>query len=229
MAKSKIIKDLANGEVNLYTALKRTKVLLQDLNNDEILKWVNYEIEGYPDDANLPDYRIVPGQLYGSYIKGSMTRYMTYKNVPLPLGKMKEEDKRLFSTVSISSGVETIKEMVKDDTKISTPIPPDLFAYIALSNNDPYMILSSAYVKASKPQINDICLKVESKLLDILSLLEKEFGNLDELDIDVDNKTEEELEEICNKLQIIIYNDKSVTIGNNNRIKDSTIASNIEK
>ena len=77
--------------------------------------------------------------------------------------------------------------------------------------------------------IINIFSKVTSKLLDILLLLEKEFGNLDELDIDVDNKTEEELEEICNKLQIIIYNDKRVTIGNNNRIKDSTIASNIEK
>ena len=76
VAKSKIIKDLANDKVDLYTALKRTKVLLQDLNDEEILKWVNYEIEGYPDDVNLPDYRIVPGQLYGSYIKGSMAMHM---------------------------------------------------------------------------------------------------------------------------------------------------------
>lgn len=31
MAKSKIIKDLANGEVDTITALKRAKVLVSDL------------------------------------------------------------------------------------------------------------------------------------------------------------------------------------------------------
>ena len=50
MAKSQIIKDLANGKVDTQTALKRTKVLLQDLENDDLLDWVNYEIEGYPHD-----------------------------------------------------------------------------------------------------------------------------------------------------------------------------------
>ena len=44
MAKSQIIKDLANGKVDTQTALKRTKVLLQDLENDDLLDWVNYEI-----------------------------------------------------------------------------------------------------------------------------------------------------------------------------------------
>ena len=229
VAKSKIIKDLANDKVDLYTALKRTKVLLQDLNDEEILKWVNYEIEGYPDDVNLPDYRIVPGQLYGSYIKGSMAMHMKYQNVILPLGNMEKEYKDTLSSMRIYESIEAVKEMVKGDNTISSVIPPDLFGYIASANNDPYMIISSAYIKGSKPQIINIFSKVTSKLLDILLLLEKEFGNLDELDIDVDNKTEEELEEICNKLQIIIYNDKRVTIGNNNRIKDSTIASNIEK
>ena len=38
MAKSKIIKDLANGAIDTQTALKRTKVLLQDLDNEEVLK-----------------------------------------------------------------------------------------------------------------------------------------------------------------------------------------------
>ena len=50
MAKSKIIKDLANGVVDTQTALKRTKVLLQDLGDKDLLNWVSYEIGGYPDD-----------------------------------------------------------------------------------------------------------------------------------------------------------------------------------
>lgn len=49
MAKSKIIKDLANGEVDTITALKRAKVLVSDLENDGILRWLDYEISGYPE------------------------------------------------------------------------------------------------------------------------------------------------------------------------------------
>ena len=44
MAKSKIIKDLANGSVDTMVALKRAKVLLSEFNNEDILNWINYEI-----------------------------------------------------------------------------------------------------------------------------------------------------------------------------------------
>ena len=57
MAKSKIIKDLANGEVDTITALKRAKVLVSDLENDGILRWRDYEISGYPEGVAIPSYR----------------------------------------------------------------------------------------------------------------------------------------------------------------------------
>lgn len=56
-------------------------------------------------------------------------------------------------------------------------------------------------------------------------LLDKEFGNLDELDLDTSGKTPEELQAIADKMIVIIYNDQSITIGNENRIKDSEIVS----
>lgn len=58
--------------------------------------------------------------------------------------------------------------------------------------------------------------------------LEKQFGNLDELDIDVDNKSEQELKEIVNHIYVLIYNDQSVTIGNDNEFNNSNIASSIK-
>ena len=78
MAKSKIIRDLANGEVDTITALKRAKVLVSDLNNDEISEWLDYEISGYPKEAIIPSYRKVHGSLMGSYFKGSMASHMTW-------------------------------------------------------------------------------------------------------------------------------------------------------
>ena len=88
MAKSKIIKDLANSNIDTITALKRAKVLFSELGNEKLLNWVNFEISGYPLDADLPSYRIEQGSLMGSYMKGSMASHMKWTNVSIPLGKI---------------------------------------------------------------------------------------------------------------------------------------------
>ena len=41
MARSAIIKDLANSTVDTMTALKRAKVLFAELGNDDLLEWVS--------------------------------------------------------------------------------------------------------------------------------------------------------------------------------------------
>lgn len=234
MAKSQFIKDLANGIADTQTALKRTKVLLQDLDNEDLLNWVNYEIEGYPDDVEIPDYRIIGGQLYGSYFKGSMANHMKYNHVPLPLGNMPSETKEDILTIKITQGIEALKGMLvegdkKGSTGLAKPLPAEYYPYIAQANNDLGMIIVTASVELNMPKVLNIFPKVESKLLDILSYLEKQFGNLDNLDIDIESKSEEELNNIINHIHILIYNDKSVTLGNNNKIKDSNIASSIKE
>lgn len=233
MAKSKIIKELANGSIDTQTALKRAKVLLQELENEDILKWINYELEGYPDGVSLPEYRKISGQLYGSYFKGSIASHMKYNHVPLPLGKMPDKNQQILLTTEMTQGIEALKRMVEDSEKSDTrtlakSIPADVYPYIAHCNNDPYMIITTASVELNMPQILNIFSKVESVLLDVLYYLEKQFGNLDELDIDVGSKNAEELSGIINHIQLI-YNDHSVSIGDNNKIKDSSIFSTIKE
>lgn len=229
MAKSKIIKDLANGDVDTITALKRAKVLLFDLKNDEILNWINYEITGYPSDIALPDYRITSGILTGSYIKGSMAQHMKYTNVPLPLGKMPADQREALLSIQFREGVEALKELSISNSdgsqNLAKEIPADFFPNIANYNNDPYMVITSARVIFGTQCIKSIFSIIENRLLDVLILLEKEFGVLDELDIDYSSKSTNELKTITNKIVVIIYNDNRVTVGNGNKIKDSTIAS----
>lgn len=231
MAKSKIIKDLANSEVNTITALKRAKVLVSTLNNAEISKWIDYEISGYPEGAAIPSYRKVQGCLMGSYFKGSMVTHMTWNNVPLPLGKMPDEAKEALLSVEFQEGVESLRTLAEKSQatgkEISKTIPADCFPNISHFNEDPYMIIISAKVVVGAHIISNIFSVVENKLLDILMILEKEFGCLDELDIDTTTKSEEEIEAINDRILVVVFNDNSVTIGDGNKIKDTTIASNI--
>lgn len=234
MAKSQIIKDLANGTADIQTALKRTKVLLQELNNDKLLQWVNYEIEGYPENADIPDYRIISGQVYGTYFKGSIATHVQYNHVPISLGNLPDEIKNDILTIKITQGIEALNAMViesrrKENGGLTRLIPSELYPHIAQANNDLGMIIVTASVELNMAEILNIFPKIESKLLDILLFLEKQFGKLDDLDINTESKSEEELERITNHIYVVIYNDKSITIGDKNKIKDSNIASSIEK
>lgn len=232
MAKSKIIKDLANDSAGITTALKRAKVLVSDLGNIDILRWLDYEISGYPDDADIPSYRKVRGILIGSYFKGSMASHMKWNNVSIPLGEMPDDTKELLLSVEFHEGIEALKKLVEKSqsvgTEISKTIPADCFATIARFNNDPYMIITSARVSVSEHILSNIFSIIENKLLDILMILEKEFGYLDELDIDTSVKSEEEIEAINNRIFVLVYNDNSVSVGDGNKIKNSTIASEVK-
>ena len=155
--------------------------------------------------------------------------HITYTDVPLSLGDMPEENKKEFHYMDIMQGIETLKHFVNDNKEIGRIIPAEYYPYIAKCNNDMGMIITSAIVKFNMPDIFNIFPKVENKLLDILRYLEKQFGSesIDDLDIDLNSKSKEELEEITNHIYVMIYNDQSVTVGDKNKIKGSNIASKI--
>ena len=232
MAKSKIIKDLANSTVNTMTALKRAKVLISELGDEEVQKWINYEIAGYPADVKLPDYRRARGNLFGSYFKGSMASHMTWTNVSIPLGEMPGDFKDTLLNTEFREGVDALRRLVESasakEVQLGKVVPADFFPIIAHYNNDPYMIITSARVIVGEQCLTSIFSEIENRLLDILILLEKEFGNLDELDLDVTSKTPEELQIIAKNIYFIVYHDESVKIGDSNKISKSTIASSIE-
>ena len=232
MAKSKIILDLANSSVDTMTALKRAKVLLLELGNDKLLEWVNCEIAGYPSDAELPEYRVVQGNLMGSYFKGSMANHMKWNNVSLPLGKMPDEIRDRILNVSFHEGVDALKKLLEsaddEERQLGATLPAEFFPIIAKCNNDPYMNIISARVVIGSQFVQNIFSVIENKLLDIFMILEKEFWNLDSLDIDVSGKSEEELHKISERMVVVIYNDNRVTVGNGNKIKDSNIAASIK-
>lgn len=175
MAKSKIIKDLANGEVDTITALKRAKVLVSDLENDGILRWLDYEISGYPEGVAIPSYRKTHGILMGSYFRGSMATHMTWNHVSIPLGKMPDDIKELLLSVEFHESVEALRKLAQTSqdsgNQLGKTIPADLFSAIATYNDDPYMIITSARVVVGEHIISNIFSVIENKLLDMLKML----------------------------------------------------------
>ena len=145
---------------------------------------------------------------------------------------MPNEIRDRILNVSFHEGVDALKKLLEsaddEERQLGATLPAEFFPIIAKCNNDPYMNIISARVVIGSQFVQNIFSVIENKLLDIFMILEKEFGNLDSLDIDVSGKSEEELHKISERMVVVIYNDNRVTVGNGNKIKDSNIASSIE-
>ncbi len=145
---------------------------------------------------------------------------------------MPDETRELLLGVEFHEGVEALKKLSEKSQavgrEIAKTIPADCFSTIKYYNKDPFMIITSARVVVGEHIVSNIFSVIENKLLDILMILEKEFGSLDELDIDIKTKSKEEIEAINNRILVLVYNDNSVSIGDGNKIKDTTIASEIK-
>lgn len=232
MSRSSIIKEIANGKVDLMTSLKRAKVLFSALKNEKLKEWINYEISGYPENCTLPNYRIIKGEIIGSYFKGSMAAHIKYNNVSIPMGSMPPELVDKILSIYLFEGVKSLNHLVevddKSDNNLCKSLSADCFKLFNHYNNDPYMNITSARVIVSSHQLLNVLSVIESKLLDALILLEDEFGNLDDLDIDTSTKTKDEIGSITSRIEVIFYNDQRIVIGDNNKIKDSEIAATIE-
>ena len=229
MAKSKIIKEFVQSKVSVDVALRQLKVLLSNFEKQSLMDWVNYELQGYPRDYEyLPDYREHHGVLKGSFLNFSVKA----TNVAIPLsnkmpGKMKEKFESVRFVQSISALYGMLKKQEGEKVNFGMQIPSDMLSYIQQYSNISMTCLLSASIDIGETVLYDIISSVENKVLDILLLLEKEFGCLDDLDIDISDKNTADIENIQNNIYMIIY-DNHIEIGDNNTISKSTISVNDE-
>lgn len=218
MAKSKLIKDFINSNMNIDTALQNLLVILNDFDNENLTNWARKELTGYNADDEIPKYRQLKGIVKASFFVG----YFQYSTRPFAINHLDKTMKDNLLSTYMYSSISTLIETIKDNKNLCKPIPPELYPLLQSSSN---AHIDNAYVDVDITNIIDLVSTVKTKILDALLFLEKEFGNLDDLDIDLSNKTEEEKNTIIQKLYINLY-DNSITIGDNNKIKNSDIITN---
>ncbi len=219
MKRSKIIIDLIRNDINIVQAMDVLKLLLLDINDKKITKWLDCEINGYSDKEKIPDYRIVDTDITGDYIVGNyLTGGLQAKNHPIPI---KPEYVKELITLEIRYGISEIYQyslQEKDENKQSIFIPVHL-AYIKQASMINGEIIS-AHRNIGLYAFTNIIGKIKNKVLDILIELEKKYGNLDNYYIDFTNKKEKQ--EVAQSITNII-NDNSTHIGNDNQIKSSNV------
>lgn len=222
MAKSTIVKDFAGGKVSVEIALKQLKVLLAEFDKPEMLKWVNAELQGYDDTEVLPEYRVIVGNLVGNFL--NYYTKCTHISIPLKSDAPKELVE-MCSQVRLYDSLSALRALTETDREFGRQINASLLPYVQQFSAISMTALLNATVEFSQTQVKNVFSKVENAVLDVLLLLEKEFGNLDDLDIDLTSKSNDEIQNIASNIMILLYNDNSIVIGDNNRMKDTSISS----
>lgn len=221
MARSQLLKDIVSGRENMESILLRLKVILSDLDSEPITKWVNGELEGYKGKEDvLPEYRVLKGTPMGTYI---VNYNFKYTNAQVPLSLL-IKDNELYDnviTLHVTESFDAIQNMLKkkEGGNISKMI--DTGFCHAISTKELQIV--GMNIRFGSNQLNDIVSKVKSKLIDIVMELEKQFINLDELDIG--NQVAEDIskrDKVVVNIQNIIY-DESVKIGDKNKISKSRL------
>ncbi len=219
MARSNIIKNFINSSMDISTALQNLMSILYCLDDKKLINWANKELSGYNENDELPEYRKLKGRVMASFLVG----YVQYSKRQFGIGHLDEDIQENLLNTHIYSSISTLENMKNiEGASIGKPIQPELYAILQANTN---AHITDATVNIDIGSINDIICKVRTKILETLLYLEKEFGNLDDLDIDISTKSDKELIDIIEHIQINLY-DNSITIGNNNKIKKSDITTN---
>ena len=214
--RSKIIKDLIMDNINVLQAMQSLDLMLEDINDREIKEWVYNELNGYKKEDEIPQYRKANAMLIGNV----QVDYAVYKNINIPLSDVKAVE--MFTKIKIREPISTLIQMAKaenetDEHTLLLEANTILVNQYQTTNGD----VISAYKKLGLYTYNNIIAMIKDKLLDIFKVLERNYGNLDELYIDFSDSSKKD--NVAKELGTIVYNDNSVNIGDNNQFKNSIV------
>lgn len=118
-----------DGTTDLETLLRKCRILASRLKNNDLKNWVQWELDGYPHDVNLPEYRIISCQSFGQFL-GAFGRQLN--NAPIPGNCIPSEARDVLTSIKMRQGVGSLKsiENTSESGAVRFALPADLNAII---------------------------------------------------------------------------------------------------
>jgi hypothetical protein len=170
------IRDAAvDGSVPLATMLRKCAVLATKLGNSELRTWVGYELNGYPEDVDLPNYRTQPapavGHLAGPFGSG-------YRNISIPAAVMPEGFEKFATEVYLRQPIAAIEALVtgsNESGELSCPWPGNLIGLVQQKGKfASSLVLYGAWQSLSRAQLVALLDTVRNRVLDFVLQLEQD-------------------------------------------------------
>jgi hypothetical protein len=214
MAKSKILKELANNEITIEVALSRLMIIASDIDDEVLQNWASKELNGYKEEDDIPSYRLANhSHITYSGVNGS---FLVQDN-SLPTSAFPEviEDE-LCKPSKVWNAIASLQSIVENKQTQSR----DITAFAEYVYQKTGIQCSGIRMKYGYAIYSEILSSIRTKLLCVFIELDKRLGNLDDLDVSIENV---DLTNLKHSVKTIIYQDNSITIGDKNKIEDSKL------
>ena len=190
MARSKIIKDIIQSNKSISTSLQELLVIVNELGNKELNRWIKNELNGYEAKEELPEYR---KNLPNVILYSGLNRKFQITNQPLPIQSFGEYAKDI-SILEIENSKDGNMHL-------------DLTRYAGVIHKNTGIYCVSISMKFGNNLSDIIISNVKTKIIESLLLLESEFGILDELCIGDDKPAHNKIDKINKEINSIIFSD----------------------
>jgi hypothetical protein len=173
------IQDAAvDGSSDLETLLRKCRVLATRLKHDQLKSWVGWELDGYPQDVELPEYRKFHCQCFGHFTGygGSQVR-----NAPIPETCIPKEIRRGLTHAEMRQGIGPLKQLV--DTAESGTLMlkwPAETSHLFGGNIFEYYALAQGWMTLASSAIVGILSTVRNRILSFALEIEASYPDAGE-------------------------------------------------
>lgn len=233
---NKLIENIADSKMGAGDILRNAKILAYNIDNNDFKKWIDKESNGYSEDEELPEYRIIKTVLYGKIeqIKGFGSSVL-YERFLLPTSHLSKEQQDIINTWRCINPIGEIQSIIDNagENGLGTPCPISVIPLIRKAMY-PNVNINQVWREIQKYDLENIIESVKNRLLDFLLELDKEM-NLDANFVPHNNdmKTQKIFQNTINA-SVANFGDNSSTeitgssIGINSSVNDS-IASKLNE
>ena len=211
--------EAVDGKADLATLLRKCRVLAARLRNDEFRNWVQHELDGYPPEAELPEYRKMSAQSFGHF-SGAFGSGL--KNAPIPIMCIPEEYREFVTNVEFRNGIGSLQDLIShsDGNALHVNWPADLVAIVA-SRIYENMNLGQAWKAIPSTAIVGILDTVRNRILNFVLEIESAAPDTDEETTSSPDLTPEQVGNVFNTY--IMGNVGNVASGSSNVEQNATI------
>lgn len=170
-----LLEEIRDGAVDsntdITTVLRKCLVLAVKLGHDGFRQWVEQELNGYKDAAELPPYRVLHVDSLGTFL-GGLGRQLS--NVPVPVSNIPDEFRHMVATLPLIDPIAALVSLTKGNQDLQAPWSADLTALVA-DKFYVHMNLVQAWRVVPRNSIVGIVDTVRNRLLSFVLEIEKQY------------------------------------------------------
>jgi hypothetical protein len=163
-----------DGSQSVATVLRKCAVLASRLKNVDFQKWVSHELNGYPAEADVPNYRKIASQAIGTFI-GPFGSQMN--NAPIPSAILPEKQRAFGEQVRLRQPIASLEEAAQinpNKGNLEAPWPGNLIAIMQGKFANGWM-LHSASQQIPHGAVTGLVDSVRNRVLEFTLQLEQEI------------------------------------------------------